>query len=159
MERQLKHYNLEMILSIGYRLDTSRGIEFRQWATTKLKEYLVKGFVMNDERLKNPGGDDYFDELLKRIREIRVSEKLFYQKVNDLYTQSVDYNPKSEDAILFFKIVQNKMLFAITGMTAAELVFNRSNASLPHFGATNWQGAMSGKPISRWDHHHAKRVD
>lgn len=142
IERQLKHYNLEMVLAVGYRIKSSRGIEFRIWATTTLREYLVKGFVMNDERFKNPESDEiirYFDELLERIRDVRASEKLFYQKVKDVYIQSVDYNPKSDQAQLFFKTVQNKMLYAVTGYTAAELVVNRSNSELPNMGLTSFQ--------------------
>jgi len=151
VERSLKHYNLEMILSVGYRINSLRGTQFRQWATTTLREYLVKGFVMNDERLKEPGGWDYFDELLARIREIRASEKLFYQKVKDIYIKSVDYDARSDQAQLFFKTVQNKMLYAITGMTAAELVKNRSNVTLPNMGLTTWDGAKKGRGIRKSD--------
>ncbi len=142
VERQLKHYSLDMILAVGYRINSQRGTQFRQWATTTLREYLVKGFVMNDERLKNPKdfGTDYFDELLERIREIRASEKLFYQKVRDVYAKSMDYDPQSDQAQLFFKTVQNKMLFAVTGHTAAELVKNRSNPALPNMGLQSWKG-------------------
>ncbi len=145
IERELKHYNLDVILAVGYRIRSSRGTQFRIWATTTLREYLVKGFVINDERLKNPdiaGTMVYFEELLERIREIRASEKLFYQKVKDIYINSVDYNPKSDQAKLFFKTVQNKMLYAVTGATAAELIVNRSNPKLPGMGLTS---SKSGK--------------
>ena len=151
VERGLKHYNLDIILAIGYRIKSSRGTQFRQWATTALKEYLVKGFVMNDERLKNPGVLDYFDELLERIREIRASEKLFYQKVKDIYGKSADYDPRSDQAQLFFKTVQNKMLYAVTGMTAAELVVNRSDDGKPNMGLTAWTGAKKGHGVRKSD--------
>lgn len=139
-EYEVVHHNLDMILAIGYRIKSERGIQFRQWATTTLKEYLIKGFVLNDERLKDPRGWDYFNELLERIREIRASEKLFYQKVKDIYAQSVDYDPHSDQAQTFFKTVQNKMLFAITHHTAAELLRDRSNPSIPNMGLTSWKG-------------------
>ena len=115
VQREVKCYNLDMILAVGFRVRTPRGTQFRQWAATHLREYLVKGFVMDDERLKNPGGWDYFDELLARIREIRASEKRFYQKVRDIFTTAVDYKPDSDQAQLFFNKVQNKMLWAVTG--------------------------------------------
>lgn len=141
VQRPIKLYNLDMILAVGYRVRSVRGTQFRQWATTHLREYLIKGFVMDDERLKNPGGWDYFDELLQRIRDIRASEKRFYQKVRDIYTTSVDYDPKSDEAKLFFKKVQNKMLWAVTGCTAAEILGGRANACLPNMGLTSWQGS------------------
>jgi hypothetical protein len=131
-------YNLEMILAIGYRVRSPRGTQFRQWATTSLREYLVKGFVMDDARLKEPGGWDYFDEWLARIREIRASEKRFYQKVRDLYATAIDYDPRSEAAQLFFKKVQNKMLWAVTGQTAAEIVVDRADAAKPNMGLQSW---------------------
>lgn len=140
-----KLYRLEMILAVGYRVKGPRGIQFRQWATQNLREYLVKGFVMNDERLKNPGGWDYFDELLARIREIRASEKRFYQKVRDIYTTAVDYQSDSGQAQAFFKKVQNKMLWAVTGQTAAELIRDRANPSLPNMGLQTWQGGRVRK--------------
>lgn len=143
--RKLKHYNLDIILAIGYRVQSTRGTAFRQWATTHLHEYLIKGFVMDDERLKQPGGLDYFDELLQRIREIRASEKRFYQKVKDLYALSTDYTTKSEEANLFFKTVQNKMLYAVTGKTAAELLVARANPTLPNMGLTAWKGSKVRK--------------
>lgn len=141
VRRALKHYNLDMILAVGYRVRSLRGTQFRQWATTHLREYLVKGFVMDDERLKEPGGWDYFDELLERIRDIRASEKRFYQKVRDIYATAVDYDPKSEAARLFFKKVQNKMLWAVTGHTAAELISGRANPALPNMGLTSFKGS------------------
>jgi len=137
---QTKLYNLDMILSVGYRVKSLRGTQFRQWATTHLREYLVKGFVMDDARLKEPGGWDYFDELLERIREIRASEKRFYHKVKDIYSTAVDYDPKSDEAQLFFKKVQNKMLWAVTGKTAAALITGRANPSLPNMGLKSWHG-------------------
>lgn len=138
---QTKLYNLDMILAVGYRVRSLRGTQFRRWATTQLREYLVKGFVMDDARLKEPGGWDYFDELLERIREIRASEKRFYQKVRDIYATATDYDKHSEQAQLFFKKVQNMMLWAVTGHTAAEIVVDRSNPDLPNMGLTSWSGS------------------
>lgn len=145
VRRTLRHYNLDAILAVGYRVRSPRGTQFRQWATERLREYLVKGFVMDDTRLKEPGGWDYFDELLARVREIRASEKRFYQKVKDLYATAVDYDPRSEAAKLFFKKVQNKMLWAVTGRTAAELVTERSDPDLPNMGLTTWKGSRVRK--------------
>jgi hypothetical protein len=140
VKRKLRHYNLEAILAVGYRVRSLRGTQFRKWATKRLKEYLVKGFVMDDDRLKDPGGWDYFDELLERIRDIRASEKRFYQKIKDIYTLSADYDSKSNAAQLFFKKVQNKMLWAVTGQTAAELIVGRSDPKKPNMGLTSWKG-------------------
>lgn len=134
-------YNLDMILAVGYRVRSLRGTQFRQWASTTLKEYLVKGFAMDDERLKQAQHWDYFDEWLARIRDIRASEKRFYQKLKDLFTTAVDYDKTSEQAQLFFKQVQNKMLWAVTGHTAAELIAARADASQPNMGLTNWRGS------------------
>lgn len=145
VNRTLKHYNLDMILAVGYRVRSLRGTQFRQWATTHLREYLVKGFVLDDVRLKEPGGWDYFDELLVRIRDIRASEKRFYQKIRDIYATAADYDSKSEAAQLFFKKVQNKMLWAVTGHTAAEIVVERSDPALPNMGLTTWQGGRVRK--------------
>lgn len=145
IRRSLKHYNLDAILAVGYRVRSPRGVQFRQWATARLREYIVKGFVLDDARLKEPGGIDYFDELLARIREIRASEKRFYQKVRDLYATAVDYDPHSEAAQLFFKKVQNKMLWAVTGQTAAELVSGRSDPALPNMGLQTWSGGRVRK--------------
>jgi hypothetical protein len=145
VKRPVQLYNLDMILAIGYRVRSPRGTQFRQWATTHLRELLVKGFVMDDQRLKNPGGWDYFDELLERIREIRASEKRFYQKIRDLYATAVDYQGSSEAARLFFQKVQNKMLWAVTGHTAAELISQRANPELPNMGLTTWEGSRVRK--------------
>jgi hypothetical protein len=141
IERKLKLYNLNMILSVGYRIRSHRGTQFRQWATTHLQEYLVKGFVMDDARLKEPLPLDYFDEWLARIRDIRASEKRFYQKVRDIYATAVDYDAKSDQAQLFFKKVQNKMLWAVTGHTAAELIVDRADPTLPNMGLMSWNGS------------------
>lgn len=140
VRRNLKHYNLEMILAVGYRVRSPRGTQFRQWATAHLAEFLVKGFVMNDERLKNPGGWDYFDELLARIRDIRASEKRFYQKVRDLFALSSDYRKDDSAAQLFFAEVQNKLLYAVTQKTAAEIVVDRADPSAPNMALTTWKG-------------------
>jgi len=140
-----KLYRLEMILAVGYRVKGPRGTQFRQWATTHLGEYLVKGFVMDDERLKNPGGWDYFDELLARIREIRASEKRFYQKVRDLFALSQDYRADDRAAQIFFAEVQNKLLFAVTGKTAAEIVVSRADPESPNMALTTWSGSRVRK--------------
>jgi hypothetical protein len=145
VKRSLKHYNLDMILAVGYRVRSLRGTQFRQWATTHLREYLIKGFVLDDARLKEPGGWDYFDELLERIRDIRASEKRFYQKIRDIYATAVDYDSKSEAAQLFFKKVQNKMLWAVTGHTAPELIAGRADPGQPNMGLTTWQGGWVRK--------------
>ncbi len=145
VKRPVQLYNLDMILAVGYRVRSPRGTQFRQWATSQLRELLVKGFVMDDQRLKNPGSWDYFDELLERIREIRASEKRFYQKIRDLYSTAVDYQGSSEAARLFFQKVQNKMLWAVTGNTAAELISQRANPELPNMGLTTWEGSRVRK--------------
>lgn len=139
------HYNLDAILAVGYRVRSPRGVQFRKWATTILKEYLIKGFAMDDNRLKQAKEWDYFDEWLARIREIRASEKRFYQKIKDLYITAIDYNKDSDQAKLFFKKVQNKMLWAVTGHTAAEIIANRSNPELPNMGLTSWTGSKVRK--------------
>lgn len=144
VRRRLKHYNLEMILAVGYRVRSPRGVQFRLWATTTLREYLVKGFVMNDERLKDPSWD-YFDELLERIRDIRASETRFYQKVRDLLALSEDYDPKSRAATDFYAKIQNKMLNAVTSHTAAELIVARANPESPNMGLTTWRGGRVRK--------------
>ena len=148
---QMEYYNLDVIISVGYRVKSLRGTQFRIWANSVLRDYLVKGFVMNDERLKNPTNMNYFDEMLERIREIRASEKLFYQKIKDIYIKSVDYEPQSEKAQIFFKTVQNKMLFAVTGMTAAELIKERSDPALHNMGLTTWDGAKRGNEVRKSD--------
>jgi hypothetical protein len=140
-----KLYNLDLILAIGYRVRSPRGVQFRQWATTHLKEYLTKGFIMDDERLKNPGAWDYFDELLERIRDIRASEKRFYQKVRDLFALSSDYQQREQDTRLFFAQAQNKLLYAATGHTAAELVVKRADPSQPNMALTAWKGSRVRK--------------
>jgi len=143
VERLVDFYNLEMIMAIGYRVRGHRGVQFRRWATERLKEYIVKGFVLDDEKLKGERnlGSDYFDELLERIRDIRASEKRFYQKVRDIYTLSLDYDSQAEGTQEFFKIVQNKLHWAITGQTAAELISGRADANRQNMGLTSWKGA------------------
>lgn len=140
-----KVYNLDAILAVGYRVRSPRGSQFRRWATTVLREYLVKGFAMDDARLKQAEQWDYFDEWLARIRDIRASEKRFYQKVRDLYTTAIDYDKTSEQAQAFFAKVQNKMLWAVTGKTAAELIENRADPSAPNMGLTSWKGLIVRK--------------
>lgn len=140
-----KLYNLDLILAIGYRVRSPRGVQFRQWASTHLKEFLRKGFVMDDERLKNPGGWDYFDELLERIRDIRASEKRFYQKVRDLFSLSSDYQARERETTLFFAEVQNKLLYATTGYTAAELILKRADPGQPNMALTSWSGSRVRK--------------
>jgi hypothetical protein len=134
VEREVEHYNLDVIISVGYRVKSLQGTQFRIWATQRLKEYIVKGFALNDERFKSGNSMNYFTELQNRIREIRLSERFFYQKIKDIYTTSIDYNPKDEQTIAFFKIIQNKLLWAISQNTAAELVYRRVDASLPLLG-------------------------
>lgn len=140
-----KQYKLDLILAIGYRIRSPRGTQFRQWATTHLKEYLLKGFVMDDERLKEPSGWDYFDELLARIRDIRASEKRFYQKVRDLFALSSDYQQREQDTQIFFAQTQNKLLYAATGYTAAELVVKRADADEANMALTAWKGTRVRK--------------
>ena len=139
-------YSLEMIIAVGYRVRGIRGTQFRQWATEHLTEYLVKGFTMDDERLKNPDGrPDYFDELLARIRDIRASEKRFYQKVRDLFALSSDYDKTDKATQMFFAETQNKLLYAVTHLTAAELIVSRADANLPNMGLTTWKGSIVRK--------------
>ena len=151
VRRRLNSYSLEVILAVGYRTRSERGVQFRQWATTHLRAYLVKGFAMDDERLKQAGGGDYFDELLARIRDIRSSEKVFWRQVLDIYATSVDYDPSAEASQRFFATVQNKMHWAAHGHTAAEIVHARADAALPHMGLTSWAGSERGKPPLRAD--------
>lgn len=134
------YYNLDVIISVGYRVKSLRGTQFRIWATQRLREYIVKGFTMNDDLLKEAGGGNYFDELLARIRDIRSSEKVFWRKVLDIYATSIDYDGKAEESILFFKTVQNKMHWAAHGQTAAETIYKRINANKPNLGLTNFKG-------------------
>ena len=139
-------YSLEMILAVGFRVRSVRGTQFRQWANANLKEYLVKGFVIDDQRLKNPDGrPDHFDELVARIRDIRASEKRFYQKVRDLFMLSSDYDPSDKATQMFFAETQNKLLFAVTGQTAAEIVVSRAKVDAPNMGLTSWQGRIVRK--------------
>lgn len=145
VKRKISYYNLDLILAIGYRVRSSRGVQFRQWASTHLKEFLLKGFVMDDERLKNPGGWDFFDELLERIRDIRASEKRFYQKVRDLFALSSDYQARERETAQFFAEVQNKLLYAATSHTAAELILKRSDPNMPNMALTNWSGSRVRK--------------
>jgi len=141
-----KLYNLDVIISIGYRVKSLRGTQFRIWATQQLREYIIKGFVLDDERLKNPDQPfDYFEELTRRIQDIRTSERRFYQKITDIYATSIDYDPTQEISIRFFKTVQNKVHWAITGHTAAEIVHERVDATKPNLGLTNWRGATIRK--------------
>ena len=139
-DKPVEYFSLDVIISVGYRVKSLRGTQFRIWANSVLREYLIKGFAMNDDLLKQAGGGSYFDELLERIRDIRSSEKVFWRKVLDIYATSVDYSANAEESVLFFKTVQNKMLYAATGMTAAELVSGRANALLPMMGMTVVKG-------------------
>jgi len=138
-------YNLDVIISVGYRVKSLQGTKFRQWATARLKEYIVKGFTMNDELLKQAGGGNYFEELLERIRDIRSSEKVFWRKVLDIYATSIDYDPKAESSMLFFQTVQNKMHWAVHGNTAAEIVYQRADGTKPNMGLTNFKGSKPTK--------------
>lgn len=141
VKRKQKFYNLDAIISVGYRVQSHVATRFRQWATRHIREYIVKGFVLDDERLKNPDQPfDYFDELLKRIQDIRTSEKRFYQKITDIYATSIDYDPTLDASITFFKTVQNKLHWAITGQTAAEIIKARANSESPNMGLTNFRG-------------------
>ena len=147
VRRRLKHYSLEVIIAVGYRVRSHRGTQFRQWATALLREYMVKGFVLDDQRLKDLRnlGRDYFAELLERIRDIRASERRFYQKITDIYSTSVDYDPKHPLSQEFFATVQNKLHWAIHGHTAAEIIRDRADASQPNMGLTTWQNAPAGR--------------
>lgn len=140
--RQIPHYNLDMIISLGYRIKSVIATRFRQWATKRLKEYMIKGFMIDDERLKGNGGGNYWKELLDRIRDIRSSEKVLYRQVLDLYATSVDYNPHSEESVRFFKIVQNKLHYAAHGHTAAEVIYQRADAEKPFMGLTSFSGEL-----------------
>ncbi len=140
-DKPVKFYNLDVIISVGYRVKSQQGTQFRIWATQRLKEYIIKGFALNDERFKTGSSYNYFKELLNRIREIRISEKVFYQQIKDIYTTSIDYNPSAEITLAFFKEVQNKLLWAVSGKTAAELLYYRANATLPMMGLTSTEKA------------------
>ena len=150
VQRRVKHYSLEAILAVGYRVRSHRGTQFRRWATERLSEYLLKGFTLDDHRLKNPpkagsGLPDYFDELSKRLQDIRTSERRFYQKITDIYATSIDYDPKHPLTQEFFATVQNKVHYAIHGQTAAELIQTRADSSHPNMGLTTWEGARIRK--------------
>ncbi|MBI4824801.1 MAG: virulence RhuM family protein [Nitrospirae bacterium] len=147
VERKQQFYNLDAIISVGYRIKSHVATRFRQWATQRLREYIIKGFTMDDERLKevNNIGSDYFDEMLERIRDIRSSEKRFYQKIRDIYKLAADYDPTAEETLEFFSIVQNKLHFAVSGKTAAEIISERADASKPNMGLTSWKGAKVRK--------------
>ncbi len=146
VQRRVEFYNLDVIISVGYRVKSAVATRFRIWATQRLREYIVKGFVLDDDRLKNPDQPfDYFDELMRRIQDIRTSERRFYQKITDIYATSIDYDPTQEVSLLFFKTVQNKVHWAITGQTAAEIVHGRVDAAKPNLGLTNWRGAVIRK--------------
>ncbi len=140
VKRELDHYNLDVIISVGYRVKSHRGTQFRIWATQRLREYIVKGFTLDDERLKQAGGGNYFDELLARVRDIRSSEKVFWRKVLDIYALSIDYDPNTEVSRRFFAVVQNKMHWAAHGRTAAEVIAERADATKPNMGLTSWLG-------------------
>jgi hypothetical protein len=140
VQRELEYYNLDMIISVGYRVKSLVATRFRIWATQRLREYIVKGFSMDDERLKQAGGGGYFEELLARIRDIRSSEKVFWRKVLDIYATSIDYDPRTEVSKEFFKVIQNKMHWAAHGQTAAEVIYERADATKPNMGMTNWVG-------------------
>ena len=142
VKRNIEYYNLDVIISVGYRVKSIRGTQFRIWANTVLKEYIIKGFAMDDDRLKGNGGGNYWKELLDRIRDIRSSEKVLYRQVLDLYATSVDYNPQSEESIQFFKIVQNKLHYAAHGLTAAEVIYERADAEKPFMGLTSFSGEL-----------------
>ena len=138
VEREIEYFNLDVIISVGYRVKSKQGTQFRIWATQRLKEHIIKGFTLNDDRFKTGNSMNYFNELQERIREIRISEKFFYQKIKDIYTTSIDYDPKDEKTVEFFKIVQNKLLWAISEQTAAELVYRRVDAELPLLGMQSY---------------------
>jgi hypothetical protein len=142
---QMDYYNLDMIISVGYRVNSHRGTQFRIWATQRLREYIIKGFTLDDERLKRAGQMNYFDELLNRIRDIRSSEKVFYQKVKEIYATSIDYDPNNSQTLEFFKIVQNKLLWAVSQQTAAEIIAGRADAQKHNMGLTTWSGGKIRK--------------
>ena len=144
----VKYYNLDVIISVGYRVKSLRGTQFRQWATQRLREYIIKGFTMDDARLKESGGGSYWKELLDRIRDIRSSEKVIYRQVLDLYATSADYDPKSKESVMFFKTVQNKLHFAVNEQTAAELIFIRADANKEFMGLTSFSGSMPTRKTS-----------
>jgi hypothetical protein len=145
------HYNLDLIISVGYRVKSTQGTQFRIWATQRLKEYIIKGFTLNDDRFKTGTSMNYFNELQERIREIRLSERFFYQKIKDIYTTSIDYEPLAEKTMVFFKVIQNKLLWAISEQTAAELVYRRVDANLPLMGMQSFNKKKAENPIKKSD--------
>ena len=150
VSRDVVHYNLQMIIAIGFKVDNERAVQFRKWVNEIVKEYTIKGFAMDDERLKNGGSiltEKYFDELLERIREIRLSERRFYQKITDIYATSIDYDKTSKTTLELFKKVQNKMHYSVTGNTAAEIIYNRADSKKEHMGLANWEASPNGKII------------
>lgn len=153
VSREVLHYNLQAIISVGFKVNSERAVQFRKWANTTIKEFTVKGYVVDDDRLKNGGTiltDEYFEQLLERIREIRLSERKFYQKITDIYATAVDYDPSAKTTQRFFANVQNKLHFAVHGQTAAEVIYDRANADKDHMGLTSWEGSPEGK-IHRYD--------
>lgn len=142
VERNIDYYNLDVVISVGYRVKSLEGVRFRKWATARIKEYIIKGYTMDDERLKNLGGGKYFYELLNRIKDIRSSEKVLYRQVLDLYATAIDYNPKAEETFKLFKIVQNKFHYATHGSTAAEVIYSRADSNKPFMGLTNFKGEL-----------------
>ena len=153
VSRDIVHYNLQMIIAIGFKVDNERAVQFRKWANQIVKDYTIKGWVMDDERLKNGGSiltEKYFEEQLERIREIRMSERKFYQKITDIYATSIDYDKTAKATIRFFTSVQNKLHFAVSGNTASEIIYNRADSKKEHMGLTSWEGATSSK-IHRYD--------
>jgi hypothetical protein len=149
-EKEIKYYNLDVIISVGYRVKSPQGTQFRIWATQRLKEYIIKGFALNDDRFKSGNSMNYFTELQERIREIRISERFFYQKIKDIYTTSIDYDAKDEKTVTFFKVVQNKLLWAISEQTAAELVYRRVDAKLPLLGMQSFD-KKNTQPVKKSD--------
>lgn len=153
VSREVSHYNLQMIISVGFKVNNERAVQFRKWANQIVKDYTIKGWVMDDERLKNGGSiltEKYFEEQLERIREIRMSERKFYQKITDIYATSIDYDKTAKSTIRFFSAVQNKLHYAVSGNTAAEIIYNRANSKKENMGLTSWEGAPNGK-IHKYD--------
>ena len=160
VEREVNFYNLDTIIAVGYRVNSAQATHFRKWATTVLRGYIIKGFAMDDELLKNGTrlGKDYFDELLERVREIRASERRFYQKITDIYSTAIDYDKNAEMTQVFFKTVQNKLHFAVHGHTAAELIAERADAAKPHMGLETWKRAPKGKVLKTEMYMSAKTI-
>ena len=148
VSREVIHYNLQMIIAVGFKVNNERAVQFRKWANTIVKDFTIKGWVMDDERLKNGGSQltkEYFDKLIEKVREIRLSERRFYQKITDIYATAVDYDPSAEATHRFFAAVQNKLHYSVHGQTAAEVIYNRADAEKEHMGLTNWDGSPNGK--------------